>query len=92
MRVMPEESPVFNVCTSRTVSIIEVAHAIAALCGVTAAIDFQPKRSGEALNSLGDPARAAAVLGFRATTTLATGLARMLGPTAAVTPPAGDGA
>jgi UDP-glucose 4-epimerase len=78
MRVMPAGCPVFNICTGRMVSIIEVAHAIAGLCGVAASIDFQPPRAGEVQVSLGDPARAAAILGFRAATDLAGGLARTL--------------
>jgi UDP-glucose 4-epimerase len=79
MRVMPTGGPAFNVCTGQMVSILDVAHEIAGLCGVTASIDFQPPRAGEVRVSLGDPARAAAGLGFRAATDLAGGLARMVG-------------
>jgi UDP-glucose 4-epimerase len=81
MDATPAGSPVFNVCTGRAVSVLDVAHAIAGLCGVTAAIDFQPPRAGEIRVSLGDPARAAAGLGIRATTDLQTGLRRMLATT-----------
>jgi UDP-glucose 4-epimerase len=79
MRVLPEGSPVFNVCTGRATSVLEIAHTIAALCGVTATIDFQPPRAGDARVSVGDPTRAAAVLGTRAATDLHDGLARTLG-------------
>ena len=79
MRVMPAGGPVFNVCTGRAISVLDVAQAIAGLCGVTAKIDFQPPRAGEVRVSLGDPARAAAVLGIRATTELRGGLTRILG-------------
>jgi UDP-glucose 4-epimerase len=79
MRVLPPGSPVFNVCTGRATSVLDIAHIIADLCGVTASIDFQPPRAGEARVSLGDPTRAAAALGMRATTELHEGLARVLG-------------
>jgi UDP-glucose 4-epimerase len=79
MRVLPSGSPVFNVCTGRATSVLDIARMIADLCGVTARIDFQPPRAGEARVSLGDPTRAAAALGTRATTELHEGLARLLG-------------
>lgn len=78
MRVLPPASPVFNVCTGRANSVLDIAHMIAGLCGVTAAIEFQPARAGEARVSLGDPARAAAMLGAHAATSLHDGLARLL--------------
>jgi UDP-glucose 4-epimerase len=81
MRLMPAGSPVFNVCTGRMISILDVAHTIAGLCGVSPAIDFQPARAGEVRVSLGDPTRAAAVLGIRATTDLRTGLQQTLATT-----------
>ena len=79
MHVLPPGSPVFNVCTGRATSVLDIAHAIAGLCGAVASIDFQPPRAGEARVSLGDPALAAAVLGTRAEVQLDEGLARMLG-------------
>jgi UDP-glucose 4-epimerase len=82
MRVLPPASPVFNVCTGRAASVLDIAHMIADLCGVTATIEFQPARAGEACVSLGDPARAAAVLGTQAATSLHDGLARLLGSSA----------
>jgi UDP-glucose 4-epimerase len=78
MRVLPQGSPVFNVCTGRATSVLEIARAIAGLCGVAASIDFKPPRAGDARVSVGDPARAAAVLGTRAVTDLQDGLARTL--------------
>jgi UDP-glucose 4-epimerase len=78
MRTLPAGSPVFNVCTGRATSVLDVAHAVAGLCGVAATFDFQPPRAGEARVSLGDPARAAAMLGTRAATELREGLARTL--------------
>jgi len=78
MRVMPAGSPVFNVCTGRMTSVFDVAQVIARLCGVTASIEFQPPRTGEARVSVGDPARAVSVLGTVATTTLEGGLIQLL--------------
>jgi UDP-glucose 4-epimerase len=78
MRTAPDGSPVFNVCTGRAVSVLDVAHAIAGLCGVAAAIDLPPPRSGEVRVSLGDPTRAATVLGIRAATDLQSGLRQLL--------------
>jgi UDP-glucose 4-epimerase len=78
MRVLPVGSPIFKVCTGRATSVLDIAHTVAALCGVTATIDFQPPRAGEARVSLGDPGRATAILGTRATTDLHDGLAGML--------------
>ncbi len=78
MRMMPAGSPVFNVCTGRMTSVLDVAQVIARLCGVTASIEFQPPRAGEARVSVGDPARAVSVLGTVATTTLEDGLIPLL--------------
>ncbi len=78
MRTMPAGGPVFNVCTGRMTSVLDVAHAIAGLCSATASFDFQPPRAGEARVSLGDPTRAATVLGIGATTDLERGLAYLL--------------
>jgi UDP-glucose 4-epimerase len=79
MRVMPPLSPVFNVCTGRATSLLDLAGTIGALCGMTPQIDFQPPRTGDIRESLGDPRRAAKRLGCTATTTLREGLARTLG-------------
>jgi len=78
MRTAPAGSTVFNVCTGRAVSVLDVAHAIAGLCGVAATIDFQSPRAGEVRVSLGDPTRAATVLGIRAATDLQSGLRQLL--------------
>jgi len=59
-------------------SVFDVAQVIARLCGVTASIEFQPPRTGEARVSVGDPARAVSVLGTVATTTLEGGLIQLL--------------
>jgi UDP-glucose 4-epimerase len=79
MRVLPEGSPVLNVCTGRKSSILDLARTIAGLCGAEAAIDFQPPRAGEIRVSVGNPERLATVLQIRAATDLKSGLGRTLG-------------
>jgi UDP-glucose 4-epimerase len=79
MGALPEGSPVFNVCTGRESSVLDLAHTIAGLCGVEAAIDFQPPRAGEIRVSVGNPERLATVLRVRAATDLRLGLRCTLG-------------
>jgi UDP-glucose 4-epimerase len=79
MTRQPAGSPVFNVCTGRMSSVLDLARTIGDLCGVAPAIDLQPPRAGEIRVSVGNPEAAASVLGVRATTDLRTGLARTLG-------------
>jgi UDP-glucose 4-epimerase len=78
MRILPAGSSVFNVCTGRMTSVLELAEVIARLCGVTASVDFQPLRAGEVRRSVGSPARAASILGTGAATTLEDGLIQLL--------------
>lgn len=70
------QHPVFNVCTGRATSVLDLAHGIAKACGVPAVIEHGPARAGDIRASLGDPGRARDVLGFEATTTLDEGLAK----------------
>lgn len=67
---------VFNVCTGRAVSIRALAGVLAAATGRMLQTEIGPARPGDIARSLGDPARAAAALGFRAETMLEDGLAR----------------
>lgn len=73
-----EGSAVFNVCTARPTSIIELAHRLAGLTGTSARIDFKPPRKSDIRTSLGDPSLASDALGFLARTDLPTGLARLI--------------
>ncbi|GIL41876.1 NAD-dependent epimerase/dehydratase family protein [Roseiterribacter gracilis] len=68
--------PVFNVCTGRATSVLDLAHGIAKACGVPAVIEHGPARAGDVRASLGDPSRARDALGFEAVTTLDEGLAK----------------
>ena len=70
---------VFNVCTGRATSVLDLAATLARLQGRNARIAHGPARAGDIRRSLGDPARAIAALGVQATVTLEDGLARTLG-------------
>jgi UDP-glucose 4-epimerase len=79
MERLPADEPVFNVCTGRTTSVLDIARTVASLCGTPPEIAFAPPRAGEIRISLGDPARARKELGFEARTDLRTGLSKTLG-------------
>jgi UDP-glucose 4-epimerase len=54
---MKQTSPrpsVFNVCTGKSTSVLDLARLIATLCGSSPEIRFHPPRRGEILHSLGD--------------------------------------
>ena len=68
------KTAVYNVCTGRPTSIVELAHAIAALCGVAADITFAAPRAGEIRVSLGSPERLEAELGIDCRTGISDGL------------------
>jgi UDP-glucose 4-epimerase len=65
---------IFNVCTGRAISIIELARAIMVTSGHRFEIRHGPTRAGDIRASVGDPSRAFAGLGVRATTLLHDGL------------------
>ena len=75
----PADAPVFNVCTGRATSILDLARTIAEARGARLESRFEPARAGDIRASLGDPVLAAEILGFSAGTTLAEGLGRMNG-------------
>jgi UDP-glucose 4-epimerase len=74
MNVMPSGSPVLNVCTGRSTSVLGLAETIGGLCGTAPRIAFRPPRAGEIRVSLGDPVAAARALGVVAGTDLRRGL------------------
>jgi UDP-glucose 4-epimerase len=71
-------APVFNVCTGRATSVLQLADTIAGLLGQRAEIRFCPARSGEIRHSTGSPARAQAALDLPPTAFLRDGLAEVL--------------
>jgi UDP-glucose 4-epimerase len=73
------QAMVVNVCTGRATSLLELLAALERVCGRAAHPRFGPERQGDIRLSLGDPARATALLGLSATTRLDQGLAATLG-------------
>lgn len=65
---------VFNVCTGRETSLLDLLDVLDELCPGSAAPQFAGPRSGDIYRSLGSPAKALETLGFRAETPLADGL------------------
>ncbi len=72
------DASVFNACTGRALSVLELAQTIGEVSGQTPHIAFGPARPGDIRSSLGDPNRARAALGVAAETSLASGLGQTL--------------
>jgi UDP-glucose 4-epimerase len=70
--------PVFNICTGRATSVLELAQTIASLCDQDLAIHFREAREGEIRHSYGDPTAAKQALGLGNSTELRAGLAAAL--------------
>jgi UDP-glucose 4-epimerase len=78
MQRLPHEQTVFNLCTGRSTSVLQLARTIAELCGREPKIAFAEPRAGEIRVSLGDAAAAERHLGWRAEVGLKEGLAKTL--------------
>jgi UDP-glucose 4-epimerase len=78
MSVRPPDAPVFNLCTGRSTSVIELAHAIAALAGTRPDLRHRAPRAGEIRQSVGDPASASRALGIGEARSLRKGLPDVL--------------
>ncbi len=65
---------VFNVCTGNETTILDLADVLDRLCPGSPAPVHAPARAGDIDKSLGSPAKAPEMLGFRARTSLAEGL------------------
>jgi UDP-glucose 4-epimerase len=70
---------VFNVCTGRATSILDLARTLARLDGRPLSLNFGPTRAGDIRASLGNPAATMAVLGVQAQIALEDGLAATVG-------------
>jgi UDP-glucose 4-epimerase len=68
---------VFNVCTGKTTSLLELAAAIGLVFGKTPAITFGPARAGDIRESLGNPGMTRDLLGFSANLSIEEGLRLM---------------
>jgi UDP-glucose 4-epimerase len=76
------EPGVFNICTGRSTSLLELADSVGQVFGRKAEITLAPPRAGDIRASLGDPALARSTLGFEARTPLPEGLLSMVTDTA----------
>jgi UDP-glucose 4-epimerase len=68
------KSAVYNVCTGRSTSVVDLAHTIADLCGIAADISFAAPRHGEIRVSLGSADKLKAELALECRTGIAEGL------------------
>lgn len=73
------EAEVYNVCTGRPTTVVEVARTIAAILDIEPEIRFAPARAGDIKVSLGNPRKSATDLNTVARTPLHAGLALTLG-------------
>ncbi len=69
---------VFNICTGREVSLMELIATLQELIPEAPAPVFAPPRPGDIYRSVGDPTRAKEILGFQARTSLQEGLAQVV--------------
>ena len=72
------DARVFNVCTGRSTTVLELAQVLGDIVSVTPEICFAAPRPGDIHSSLGNPEKAAAALGVRAQTSLRDGLAETI--------------
>lgn len=69
---------VLNLCTGRATSVLDLARAVGAAAGRALPLRHGPRRAGDIRASVGDPSRAAALLGWRARVGLEDGLRGLL--------------
>lgn len=74
---------VYNVCTGRATTVLDLANVIGGIVGHAPRIVFMPPRTGDIRISIGDPEKARAAFGFAADTLIADGLRSTLAAAAA---------
>lgn len=67
---------VFNVCTGKPTSVLDIATTLAEVAGCRAEIQHGPSRAGDIRISIGDPGAARAALGLTAAVSLREGIAK----------------
>ena len=67
---------VFNICTGRETTLLDLLEELSEVAPRQPEVRFDAPRPGDIYRSYGNPEKAAAMLGFRAQTTLANGLAQ----------------
>lgn len=65
-----------NICTGRETSLLDLMEEMSEVSPVQPEVRFEAPRPGDIYRSLGNPEKAAALLGFRSRTSLANGLAQ----------------
>jgi UDP-glucose 4-epimerase len=78
MKLRPVDAPAFNVCTNIPTTVLDLAHAIGDLLGVSPVIQLAAARSGEIRHSTGSSVRARATLALPEPKALRDGLAKVL--------------
>jgi UDP-glucose 4-epimerase len=78
MRKAQPGARVYNVCTGKSTTVLELAHMIGELAGAVPQIRFERARDADIAHSLGDPSRAAAGLNFQASVPMVTGLVELI--------------
>jgi UDP-glucose 4-epimerase len=74
------EPAVYNVCSGRETSIVQLARTIGEVCGRQPELRLRPQRAGEIARSVGDPSLLRAHLGLPEPVDLRSGLAATLAP------------
>ena len=67
---------VFNICTGRETTLLDLLEELSEISPRPPEVHFEAVRPGDVYRSLGNPDKAAVILGFRAGTSLANGLAQ----------------
>ena len=71
-------APVFNICTGRQTSVLDLAETIARITGTPLETNYQSARTGDIRTSIGDPAKLIDAFGRAPAIRLADGLRRTL--------------
>jgi UDP-glucose 4-epimerase len=82
--------PPIHFVSGEPVPLMKLAEQAIAICGGRSSIELRPQRTYDIHHFVGDPTRAAALLGWRSTTTLADGLRRMVADLVALDRTASD--
>jgi UDP-glucose 4-epimerase len=79
MRRADTSAPVFNVCTGRSTTVLQLARTLAEACGEVPVIRHAPGRAGEVRHSVGAPDAARTALGLGEPPQLLDGLRDVVG-------------
>jgi UDP-glucose 4-epimerase len=72
------KTEIFNVCTGKPMSIINLARAVCRVLGKDLEVLYAKPRAGDILHNYGDPAKTQKILGFKAQVGLQDGLSRFV--------------